>query len=235
LSDGGSTLQAGSLSAGFVNIAVPAGFYSLDLTDDYGYSVLKNVEVHVKQQVDANLRIIHSRKYIRPGDEVFFSDESTGADSNEWDFGDGFVLSNIPQPSHTYLYSGVYDVTLRTWNDDCEDLVENSVSVGMPPVIRFFPFFSSNFKSADLTEVNEADELYIYGSAEFVFVEFKFKEKTNAQLHLYDITGKQLHSEKIVTYGIQKISVDGLSSAVYFVKVVTPEKTFSNKVLLEAK
>ncbi len=229
LSNSNGSVRAGSLSAGSADITVPAGFYSLVLTDAYGYHVLRNIEVRAKQPVDANMRVVYSRKLIQPGDDVVFIDESLGADYNEWDFGDGYLISDVVQPSHSYSYPGVFDVKLRSWNDDCEASVEKQVSVGAS-IMRFL---QGNFKSSGLNE--ETDDLRIYGSDESIMIEFWFREKTDAQLYLYDVAGKLLRSQTLVTDDIQKVSVPGLAGAVYFVKVVTSKKTFSSKVLLGAR
>ncbi|MEP7164931.1 MAG: PKD domain-containing protein [Ferruginibacter sp.] len=44
-----------------------------------------------------------------------FTDHSIGADEWNWDFGDG-TTSNIPSPTHVYLLSGTYTVTLLVRN-----------------------------------------------------------------------------------------------------------------------
>jgi hypothetical protein len=229
---GGNISESGNLSAGSVEVAAPAGFYSLRLTDDYGYSVFKNVEVKSKQQAEAAFTVIRSRKFIESGDEIFFNDASLNVSHNEWDFGDGSLLSDVQRPSHTYSYPGVYDITLRAWNDECEDAIVKHVSVGMPAVIHFIP---GNLKSDEIYKADEADEVFIYGNEESIFVKFSFKEKADALLYLYDITGRQLHTEKVVTDGMQKITKAGLPGAVYFVKVVVKDRIYSGKVLLGVK
>lgn len=43
---------------------------------------------------------------------IFFNNNSTGASSYIWDFGDNSPLSNLSNPSHIYAANGVYTVTL---------------------------------------------------------------------------------------------------------------------------
>lgn len=79
---------------------------------------------------------------------------------------------------------------------------------------------------------DEPDQLFIYGNAESVFAVFRFSQKIKAGIFLYDISGRQLYSQESMTDGVQKICAPALSRTLYFVKVVTKQKTFSRKVFL---
>ncbi|PWT74890.1 MAG: hypothetical protein C5B59_10095 [Bacteroidetes bacterium] len=61
-----------------------------------------------------------------------FKDASTGAQSWDWDFGDGSAHDATPNPSHTYPNTpGTYTVTLTTTNtaSGCSNTVKQSVNV----------------------------------------------------------------------------------------------------------
>ena len=69
----------------------------------------------------------------RPGDEVHFSDESTGEPTSWlWDFGDG-QTSQQQNPSHTYTTSGSKTVTLVVSNASGSDSAAKEVSLSTPP------------------------------------------------------------------------------------------------------
>ena len=69
----------------------------------------------------------------RPGDEVHFSDESTGDPTSWlWDFGDG-QTSEQSNPSHTYTTSGSKTVTLVVSNASGSDSAVKEVSLSTPP------------------------------------------------------------------------------------------------------
>jgi len=69
----------------------------------------------------------------RPGDEVGFSDESTGEPTSwMWDFGDG-QTSNEENPSHTYTTSGSKTVTLVVSNSVGSDSAVKEVRISTPP------------------------------------------------------------------------------------------------------
>jgi PKD repeat protein len=65
-----------------------------------------------------------------PGDEVHFSDQSTGAPTSwQWDFGDAGT-SQEQNPTHTYTTSGIKTVTLVASNASGDDTVVKKVVVG---------------------------------------------------------------------------------------------------------
>lgn len=71
-----------------------------------------------------------------------FADISIGADSIVWDFGDGTLLSNNPNPTHQYDSSGVYNVILTAYanGSDCPDVTSAEITVSDPqPVMHFTP------------------------------------------------------------------------------------------------
>ena len=47
---------------------------------------------------------------------VKFTSTSVGADSLVWNFGDGTILSDVPNPTHTYTTTGTYAVSLTAYN-----------------------------------------------------------------------------------------------------------------------
>jgi PKD repeat protein len=70
---------------------------------------------------------------------VRFSDQSTGTPTSWlWTFGDG-TTSTYQNPTHTYLSTGVYSVTLRVTNNFGSDELSRAgyIVVGDPPVADF--------------------------------------------------------------------------------------------------
>jgi hypothetical protein len=54
--------------------------------------------------------------YFVVGQELYFQNTSSEANSYEWDFGDGYI-SNDVNPYHTYNSNGIYDVTLTAFGE----------------------------------------------------------------------------------------------------------------------
>jgi PKD repeat protein len=49
------------------------------------------------------------------GETVFFSNNSSNAESFEWDFGDGYISEDV-NPTHEYMASGSYEVILTAYS-----------------------------------------------------------------------------------------------------------------------
>jgi len=79
------------------------------------------------------------------GDSVIFDNTSSNYENVSWDFGDGY-LSTIDSPTHTYLNTGNYDVTLVvTTNNGClADTLTTTLTIS--------PFISlcDSFKVTDI-------------------------------------------------------------------------------------
>jgi PKD repeat protein len=79
------------------------------------------------------------------GESVFFYNNSSNADSFEWDFGDGFI-SNEPNPVHTYNSTGTFEVILTVFSEGGEDQASMIIDVKVPTllVIEVREYFSDD-------------------------------------------------------------------------------------------
>ncbi|MDG1476217.1 MAG: PKD domain-containing protein, partial [Vicingaceae bacterium] len=73
-------------------------------------------------------------------DAVSFIDQSTGATSWLWDFGDGTDSSTASNPVHTYITEGIYIVTQTVFNNlGCSDKTSLEITIQdlkvFPPVL----------------------------------------------------------------------------------------------------
>ena len=84
----------------------------------------------------------YSSTSVCKGNSTQFTETSSSPSGNiaiwAWDFGDGSPLNTATEPSHTFLYAGVYDVTLRVYdNFGCGDTLTQQVTVHYLPVASF--------------------------------------------------------------------------------------------------
>ncbi|TXB63664.1 PKD domain-containing protein, partial [Vicingus serpentipes] len=101
--------------------------------------------------------------------EVIFNDLSTtpidSIVSWNWDFGDG-EISNEQNPSHTYLTSGNYDVTLTVSTDEgCvnNNTIINSVTVHPNPIADFTATpFITDLDNAEIIFIDQSDVAISY-------------------------------------------------------------------------
>ena len=70
-------------------------------------------------------------------DPVQFTDLSTTADAWLWDFGDG-TTSGAQNPTHTYLTTGAFDITLTVTNNGCPATIAKPGYITVrPPITKF--------------------------------------------------------------------------------------------------
>ncbi|TAH38373.1 MAG: PKD domain-containing protein [Bacteroidetes bacterium] len=73
---------------------------------------------------------------------VNFTNTTSGAPTYSWNFGDGSALTNSQSPSHTYLNSGTYSVTLIATQGTCADTLR------IQSMVVVYPTPGASFNSA---------------------------------------------------------------------------------------
>lgn len=90
-----------------------------------------------------------------PG-EIQFYDESAGAETWSWDFGDGGT-SNLPNPSHTYPGNGSYQVVLTVSNTQTGCVHSQSMEVNVTTSVPEFSFSDIDICVGDtITVINNS-------------------------------------------------------------------------------
>jgi hypothetical protein len=143
-----------------------------------------------------------------PG-SVQFTNESTGAQSYSWDFGDGST-SDEENPIHTFEY-GVFNVTLTVTNE-CETAEltkETFVVTGLDDKSKYFNVFPN--PSSDLINV--------------------FSQESG-MLEIRDTSGKLTH-EQTITRGAHVIGLYHLRKGIYFISIRTPETFVVKKLIIQ--
>jgi gliding motility-associated-like protein len=82
-------------------------------------------------QVDSPKAIIDFVFLCNPRTAIQFTNNSLGDDWFLWDFGDGDTTSQIENPLHNYTQTGIYNVTLYTWNfaSNCRDTTTTQIYI----------------------------------------------------------------------------------------------------------
>jgi choice-of-anchor B domain-containing protein len=154
------------------------------------------------------LEVAFSFEETTPG-SVQFTNESTGAQSYSWDFGDGST-SDEENPIHTFEY-GVFNVTLTVTNE-CETAEltkETFVVTGLDDQSRYFNVFPN--PSSDLINV--------------------FSQESG-MLEIRDTSGKLTH-EQAITRGAHVIGLNHLRKGIYFISIRTPETFVVKKLIIQ--
>ena len=104
------------------------------------------------EEKDENPTVISCFTYTANGATITFNSScSEGAESYDWEFGDGRTSIN-PNPTNTYIYSGSYEVTLRvTGNGNAHTAVQTIDVVGSVCKTCFCgPFYSTDSCGTEL-------------------------------------------------------------------------------------
>jgi YVTN family beta-propeller protein len=216
-----SNTQGTILSSGVLNQGSPAtvnnlsaGVYTLTLTDNNGYTVVKNIQVTGPASVNPT--------FVAPatatvGQNITFNNTTTGAVSYVWDMGDGTTFSGIASPQYSYDNPGQYTVTLTTINaDGCSSSFSQTVTVAFANGI-------GNIETANLN---------IYGAGNKVYVDFSKLKGVEATIEIYNVIGQNLSTEKFGKSSIYAKEIKNLDAAYVIVKVINNGEITTKKVFM---
>lgn len=113
--------------------------------------------------------------------KVSFQNKSTNASNYEWDFGNGEV-SNLQNPTTTYVNDGVYTITLKVTNEDGTDKITKTVTVKNPPTSVLI----TKVEIVDFPETKDGGDNWdssLSGSYPDVYFEITDKDGTSVYTH----------------------------------------------------
>ncbi len=148
--------------------------------------------------------------------DVYFTNNSTNATSYLWDFGNG--ISSLKNPVHKYTASGVFTVTLRAYNNGCEDSfkVDSMIRVH-PPTSVWHPVYHCDnhlkVKFWDTATVGADSFIWYFGDGTTT--------TGNNPEHVYPQTG--IYDVSLVTHNNQYGCKDTLTQQV---TLVDPKPSF---------
>jgi|GEM_PF-2547026 hypothetical protein len=181
-----------------------SGVYALQATSAAGCQVSDSIEITY-----SDLAAI-----ISPGTDTFcrgsvalFQSQSTGANSQWWDFGNG-SFSNSPNPATVYLNGGTFVVELKVEDGNCVDSVSQTVVVEIctgtdRPYAGYF-------------------DLYPNPSQGNVVLRVKGLEESECQWGVWDMQGRKLMAGTVgVTESLVEMPLDlsGLPGGAYSVGI----------------
>lgn len=142
----GSTVLAGDTLPNLNNVA--GGSYSLSIIDANG-CVANGISTSVLVPSTSAVTAGFSPSTLQgqaPLD-VMFTNSSTGANTYNWNFGNGF--STLDNPSSTYTATGTYTVLLIASNGNCSDTISARIIVDAATTIIIPNVFSPNGDGAN--------------------------------------------------------------------------------------
>jgi PKD repeat protein len=152
---------------------------------------------------------------------AYFINQSTGAFSYMWDFGDASGVNVTASPSHTYAANGTYTVTLTVTGACGTDTYTQVITI----------------MDVGTGEHGIENSLSIYpnpNSGQFM-VSFTTGEAKDVTVTLTDLAGREISSTQYSNVSVvnQEINAADLASGVYLVKVTTDGEAVTKKVVIQ--
>jgi|GEM_PF-2901580 len=180
---------------------LPAGSYSVTVTDDHGCSADFAVEVSEPAEDSASFQFDITHK------TASFTNQSSQG-TYVWNFGDG-QSSEEQNPQHTYLNDGTYNVCLTvttncgTWSR-CTDVVINTVGIS--------------------SGIARLCKLYPNPAADFLTVEWPSEEGLQ-RISIIDLSGRVISQDVPDNSGRKTIDISSLPSGVWQLQMVFRKET----------
>jgi len=150
---------------------------------------------------------------------VSFTNNSAGATTYSWNFGDGSPLETVSSPSHTYTAPGTYTVTLTARNAaGCSETTNVVITV-------------ENVTS--VTNLVSSENISIGKDAQGVFANYNFAGKTKIKVNIFNTLGEQVgetQTASIQNTGRLAIKTPELAKGVYTIELLFDNKKITRKL-----
>ncbi|MFN8286272.1 MAG: CARDB domain-containing protein [Chitinophagales bacterium] len=199
-----------------VTVSAAPGVYTVTLTDNNNYVVIKNIQVNGSAGIVASMS--SSATVAQEGEDIVFTSTTVNAATTEWNLGDG-TSSQLASIVHQYANAGTYPVTLTVTNaDGCSSWQQQTIEV--------------NAKQA--TDVNEVGPAHIkmWSNANRVFVDFSKMKLVNATVTIYNLLGQELSSEQFNKASVYSRLVEQVDAGYILLTVKTEQGVVTKKLLI---
>lgn len=135
--------------------------------------------------------------------DVDFSPNSIGVVSGHWDFGDGVSSTGI-NVSHTYTSNGLYNVCF-TATDVCGYQAKHCVNVKVPNI--------------GIDELVQKGKYTFYPNPVSNIIYIESTDEETPLIRLYDLSGKVVYDQRLVSAKHWKIDIGHLPASYYFINI----------------
>lgn len=190
-----------------ISLTVPKDVYTVTLTDNSGYQVVKNVQVN-GQTPQATASMTTSNTTIEEEQAITVTNTTTNNNptTQTWDFGDG-TSATTATADHTYTNPGVYTITLTVTNQDgCEatttqtitvtEKVNTNIATATKETITIYPNPASTKLNINISQVTAETKLTL----------------TNA-------LGQTVQTQDKLKAGVNTIEVSQVAEGIYLITV----------------
>jgi PKD repeat protein len=147
---------------------------------------------------------------INKGGMIKFTNTSTDASTLTWDFGDSSQTSSMEHPTHQYLNTGTYTVTLIASNGNCIQQFQKTI------VVIMGTGFSQNFAQQITVSPNPSSDI----------INIKYGKNHLRNIILFDATGKV-----ILNSNENKIVIKEIPNGNYILRIFFEEGVVDKKII----
>jgi hypothetical protein len=199
-----------------ITLSVPAGIYTVTLTDYNGYQVVKQVQVNGTAGIVATGS--SSIQQAEVNEDITFTITTANATIIEWNFGDGNTASTATA-THSYAQEGVYTVTLTVTNaDGCSSTLSQTITVNNKTAVGLNNITNSNIR--------------MWSSGNKVLIDFSKQKNVEAEIAIYDILGRELSKEPYNKSALYSKEVLNTEAAYIIVKVMNVGELMTRKLFI---
>jgi PKD repeat protein len=227
IADGGSpayTYLWGSGHTTSAETGLNAGNYSVKTTDANGCTTTATVAITQPAALIAGFNASTYTVDIAVNNSVTFTNNSSGATSYQWNFGDTSGTDISANPAHSYTYTGTYTVTLIALDGACSDTLYKTIEV-----VNSNPLVVNGNQSLP-SSVN-----VLYDNGE-VFLLFSLDKKTQVNISVYNMMGEKISSQNNLLVKNEKIKLDlpAVSAGIYIAVSDMGDAAISKKIFIPA-
>jgi|GEM_PF-6241500 len=219
-----ATISSGTLNQNnTATVSAATGVYNLTLTDNNGYTVVKNIQINGADAVSAG--ITASTAQAETNETIDFTASivtTANNDTYNWQFGDGNT-ANTETAAHSYTSVGVYNVMLTVTNSNgCSASSNKLVTV-------------TAAQSTGINNLADNNGITVWSNSNKVNVDFSKLKNVEATVDIYNILGQTLSSDKVTTQSIYSKEVPNTEAAYVIVKVTNDGKIITRKLFISNK
>ncbi|MBK7148650.1 MAG: T9SS type A sorting domain-containing protein [Bacteroidetes bacterium] len=207
---------SGSLNATSpITLSVPAGIYTVTLTDNNGYVVVKQVQVNGSSSITAAGN--SSTQIAEVNEDITFSSSTANAVTTVWNFGDG-TTANTATATHNYAQEGTYTVTLTVTNaDGCSSTLTQTITV------------TEKMTVGNLETGPESWQVRVFPNPAIDKLFIELNNVTNTQVLITDVQGKRMLQADIQQQHYM-VNVADWAAGIYLIKLNTGKHTKTIRV-----
>ncbi len=190
-----------------------AGLYTVSLNIN-GYVAEQTIAINPIQQVVADFA--PSTNLAGMDETIQFANNGDYGLEYRWEFGDG-TISDESDPTHSYTMPGTYQVTLLSFNKDCQDIATDWIEVSET--------------TTGVAEDSEESQINLWLSGQVLNLDLISNDQSPCDLEIFNSLGQLLFSQKGLSNGKHQINLPPWADQVLLVKLYKNGKLTNHQLV----